>query len=94
MLVHADPMVTLPPEFTGWVRIPASCFTKALWCTWGNGTFDKNRIAQFTIAVHGPMNMGNSFVLSKVGLYYNKTVIQSIFGDNGDSVEDNLTWEN
>ena len=90
MLVHADPMVTLPPEFTGWVRIPASCFVKAQWCTWGNGQFDKDRIAQFTIAVHGPMNMGNSFVMSKVGLYYNKTVIQSIFADNGNSIADNL----
>ena len=90
MLVHADPMVTLPPEFTGWVRIPVSCFVKAQWCTWGNGVFDKNRIAQFTIAVHGPMNMGNSFVLSKVGLYYNKTVLKSIFANNGNSIADNL----
>ena len=92
MLVHADPMVTLPPEFIGWVRIPASCFVKAQWCTWGNGIFDKSRIAQFTVAVHGPMNMGNSFVMSKVGLYYNKTVVQSIFNSNGNSIADNLQW--
>ena len=93
MLVHADPMVTLPPEFTGWVRIPVSCFVKAQWCTWGNGQFDKDHIAQFTIAVHGPMNMGNSFVMSKVGLYYNKTVVKSIFGGNGNSIADNLQWK-
>lgn len=89
-LIHANPMVSVPAGFTGWVRIPVSCFTKAAWCTWGNSTFDKTRIAQFTIAAYGPINMGNSFVIDSVGLYYNKTVVQSIFSDNGDSLPDNL----
>ena len=89
-LVHSNPMVTVPAGFQGWVRIPTSCFTKAAWCTWGNSVFDKTRIAQFTIAAYGLINMGNTFVLGKVGLYYNETVVESIFGDNGNSVADNL----
>ena len=89
-LVHSNPMITIPAGFSGWVRIPISCFTKAGWCTWGNSTFDMTRIAQFTIAAYGPINMGNAFVLSNVGLYYNETVVQSIFSDNGNSIVDNL----
>ena len=90
MLIHSNPMVSIPAGFTGWVRIPASCFTKAAWCTWGNSTFDMVRIAQFTIAAYGPINMGNSFVLDSIGLYYNQTVVESIFADNGNSIADNL----
>lgn len=90
MLVHANPMVTVPARFTGWVRIPVSCFAKAAWCTWGNSTFDMTRIAQFTVAAYGPINMGNTFVLDNIGLYYNETVVQSIFSDNGNSIADNL----
>ena len=90
MLIHSNPMVSIPAGFTGWVRIPVSCFTKAAWCTWGTSTFDLVRIAQFTFAAYGPINMGNSFVLDSVGLYYNQTVVESIFGDNGNSIADNL----
>ena len=46
MLVHANPMVTVPAGFEGWVRIPVSCFAKASWCTWGNSVFDLERVAQ------------------------------------------------
>lgn len=90
MLIHSNPMISIPAGFTGWVRIPVSCFTKAAWCTWGNSTFDMVRIAQFTIAAYGPINMGNSFVLDSIGLYYNETVVESIFADNGNSIADNL----
>lgn len=92
-LVQSSPFFAIPAGFEGWVRIPFSSFGKALWCTWGNSTFDRERIAQVTIACNTIQNMGLSFAMDSIGLYYNNTVIKSMFIDNGNSIWDNMRGE-
>lgn len=89
-LVHATPTVNIPAGFTGWVRIPVSGFTKAAWCTWGNSVLDLTNVPQFTLAFNTQINLGAEFVLDSIGLYYNKTVVKSMFRDNGSSLKDNM----
>ena len=89
-LINATPTFNLPCGFTGWVRIPVSCFVKPAWCTWGNSTLDLVRVPQFTIAINTQFNMGASFVLDDFGLYYAKTTVRSIFFDNDNCVSVNM----
>ena len=90
MLINATPTVDIPVGFTGWVRIPTSCFTKAAWCTWGNAVLDLVNVPQFTFAINTDLNIGATFILDNIGVYYNKTTVSSIFSDNGNGIKDNM----
>ncbi|GHV02453.1 hypothetical protein FACS1894211_13870 [Clostridia bacterium] len=89
-MVQAGDNFNIPAGFEGWARIPFSAFEKAWWCSWGNDTLDLVRIPQFGISFNTVVNMGLSFALDSIGVYYNKTSVKSLFRNNGSSIAENM----
>ena len=80
----------IPVGFEGYVRVPFEYFTKPDWCTWGNSTFDLERIAQITISCHSVLNQGLVYAMDNVGVYYNETEVSSMFFGGNKSIDNNM----
>ncbi|MCI8487742.1 MAG: hypothetical protein HFE36_03420 [Clostridia bacterium] len=92
-LHSASPTVNVPSGFTGWVRIPVKCFEKPAWCTWGNSVLDLVNVPQFTFSVHTGLNLGVSFIIDSVGVYYKDTAVGSIFDELDNTIAKNMGIE-
>jgi len=79
-IVHAKPVLAIPVGFEGWVRIDFSQYWVPSWCTWGDLQLDLTQpITGFFLTTDTTKNEGLSYLIDDIGVYYNKTVVSSLF---------------
>ncbi len=87
----AKPAIVIPIGFEGYLRMDFSQYQVPAWCTDGDLQLDlTGNMAGIYITTDCSNNEGLSFVISDIGVYYNRTEISTLFEESPYSIRNNM----